>query len=64
MLDWSKSDKYPEDTIYCACGHIFRSHSQFDATAPKKIRLRKACPKCARDDDFRRISSDPESMTI
>lgn len=63
MPDWTKFDQYPEDTVSCRCGMLFRSHAAIDKDT-FRIVLRKPCPRCGRTDDAWKVSSDPESMTI
>lgn len=47
----------------CWCGAEYRSHAIFDKDA-KRMVARKPCPQCGKDDNFRKISSDPETMTL
>lgn len=62
-IDWSIFDKYPEDTCDCRCGKVFRTHSKFVAELSRVI-TRKPCPDCGKNDNFRKISSDPEKWTL
>ena len=41
-IDWTAHDEFPENTITCACGTVFRSHSKW--TADRGIATRKPCP--------------------
>jgi hypothetical protein len=66
-IDWSVFDAFPENTCYCRCGTVFRSHAKFvtDAGDGKfGIVSRIACPACKLDNRLRQVSSDPEYMTI
>jgi hypothetical protein len=63
-IDWTVLDEYPENTCYCWCETVFRSHAKFVLKPEPGMRTRKPCPKCARDDNCRRISSDPETWTV
>lgn len=65
MIDWSKHDEYPENTVTCSCGSEFRSHAKavFDGPKPT-IASRKPCPQCGATRDHRSSRSDPELMTI
>lgn len=65
-VDWSKFDQYPEDTITCQCGAVYRSHAkgkiEVDAFV---LYTRKPCPGCGKTSDHvRRVSSDPELVTL
>ena len=61
-IDWTAHDEFPENTITCACGTVFRSHSKW--TADRGIATRKPCPGCARCDHMRQASSDPERVAL
>jgi hypothetical protein len=63
-IDWKVFDPYPENTLYCRCGSVYRSHSKFVIRPAPGLLARKSCPKCGKHDDLRRASSDPEAMTI
>lgn len=63
MPDWSRIEKYPESTVTCRCGEVYRSHAMFDKDLGTCV-SRKPCPKCGRNDDSWRVSSDPETMTL
>lgn len=63
MIDWSAFDQYPENTLTCDCGSMFRSHSKF-VMNPPHIHARKPCPSCGAFDKIRKASSDPEVMTL
>jgi len=61
-IDWSKHDPYPEHTLTCGCGQVFRSHCK---TVPGVgIVSRRTCPGCDGHNRIVRASSDPETMTI
>ena len=62
IIDWSGFTG-PEDTCYCRCGEVFRSHSKYVLAAKKNITM-KLCPQCKKNDDCKKIQSDPEIMTI
>jgi hypothetical protein len=65
-IDWSILDGDPECTIYCQCGAVYRSHFKAKmADDGLHQHTRKPCPQCQRSvDHARRVSSDPERMTI
>ncbi len=64
-VDWSVFDKYPEDECECWCGAVFRSHAKCVSTSSGLILVaRKVCPSCSHRESLRRISSDPETMTL
>ena len=63
MVDWTIVEKYPPNEITCRCGALFHAHAMFDKEKGRKV-LRRPCPKCLRDDNFWKISSAPESMTL
>ncbi len=68
-IDWTVFDQWSESTCECHCGTVFRSHSKTvatGATAPAhlEIRSRKPCPGCGQSNALRRVSSDPETITI
>jgi hypothetical protein len=60
-IDWSIFDKWPENTCYCRCEAVFRSHSKFHLD---RIISRRACPNCGKYDELRRSSSEPETVTV
>ena len=62
MIDWSSSDKYPEDTCSCRCGNVYRSHAKY--TKEQGLVSRKPCADCGKDNDLRRVESDPESFSV
>ena len=63
-IDWSRFDQYPEDTAYCACGTVWRTHGKFVYEPAPHVEARKPCPGCGKTDKVRRLSSDPELVTI
>ena len=64
MIDWTVFDQYPENTLTCACGHVFRSHSKYVRDPEPHIHSRKSCPGCGFQDRIVRASSDPEEFVI
>jgi hypothetical protein len=62
MIDWTNLDQYPEYTVECKCGHIYRSHAKFDITI-LQIVARIPCANCG-DTHMRAARSDPESHTL
>lgn len=58
--DYIKPD-WPEDTVECRCGKVFRSHGRYSMT--KGLISKKPCPSCGKH-ELRRLSSDPEPMII
>ena len=65
MFDWNTFDGIPENTCFCNCGTIFRSHSKGMMVNGKyKLITKKACPACNTTDNCRKISSDPELFTV
>jgi len=63
-IEWRAFDPYPEDTLTCRCGAVYRSHAKFVIKPRSGLLARKPCPKCGRVDDIRRASSDPEVVRI
>ena len=61
--DWLPHLKFPEDTCYCRCGHVFRSHARIDMERRRSI-SRKPCPGCEKHDELRRVTSDQEVWTV
>lgn len=61
--EWTRFDAFPENTLTCGCGRVYRSHSRFSHIG-SMIEPRWPCPGCGSRDDIRRASSDPELMTI
>jgi hypothetical protein len=61
-IDWAPFDKFPEDTITCACGTTFRSHAKY--VAGVGIKTRKPCRSCNGTRLIVRVSSDAKSMSI
>ena len=63
--DWSKHNKYSEDTCHCCCGTIYRSHSKIFMTEKGlKPVSRKVCPNCNRNNNHWKVSGDPETYII
>lgn len=68
-IDWSIFDKYPENTVYCRCEAIYRSHTKvaiedYGDHGKLRVHCRKPCPACGSSVDPRKVSSDVEEMTI
>lgn len=63
-IDWSTFDDLPESECECRCGAIFRSHTKGIYRDRVLAISRKPCPSCGRNNNLRRVSSDPESFTI
>jgi len=65
-INWSKFDDYSEDTCYCKCGKVYRSHAKGVKIEGKfKMVTRKLCPGCgASVSNCRRYQSNPEIYTI
>jgi hypothetical protein len=61
-IDWSPFDKYPEDTVTCGCGAVFRSHGKY--VIGTGLVSRKPCPGCNGAQLIRSLRGDPELMTI
>ena len=62
-IDWSIFDQYSEDTCFCKCGTIYRSHTKM--TNKLKLISRKQCPNCNKsEDNLIRVSSEPEIFEI
>lgn len=61
-IDWTRFDKYPEDTCFCGCGAVFGSHVKFTNGT---MHSRKPCPGCGKTSrHLRKASGEPEFMTI
>ena len=64
-INWDIVDKFPEDTVTCKCGAVFRSHARMVKVDGKLVTyLRKSCPKCGKNDSPRSVKSDPHVMEI
>lgn len=63
-IDWSEFDRFSEDTMHCRCGVVFRSHGKTVLTPHPHHVTRKPCPGCWKNNDIRRVVSDPEEFTI
>lgn len=66
QINWSEFDKYPEDTVECTCGKVYRSHVKGVATNGSfMMATRVACPGCGRQvGHVRAARSDPEMWTL
>ena len=60
-IDWSGFN-WPEDECECCCGALFRSHTKW--VTNRGVVSRKPCPACGRDDNYRRVTSEPELVTL
>ena len=64
-VDWTEFDQFPEDTCYCWCGCEYRSHAKMVKRDRLIMVSRKPCPGCGKvEGHLRRVSSDPEVMTL
>ena len=61
-IDWSEFT-WSENTCHCRCGEIFRSHAKY-VMAAKRMITRKKCPRCKKNNDCWRVTSDPEAIEI
>lgn len=66
VVDWEPLLKYPESTVTCRCGAVYRSHAKCVAANGTLHRVtRKPCPACgASQDHTTSIRSDPETYTL
>jgi hypothetical protein len=59
IINWTPYDTFAPDTIFCRCGEMFWSHTQFRAARAEqshhKIISRKPCPRCGRHDAAKTI---------
>lgn len=66
-IDWSIFDKWSENTVYCRCGAVYRSHTKMTTGDDGALHLhcRKPCPACGKSiDNHWKVSSDVEVMSI
>lgn len=66
-IDWSIFKDGPENTCYCQCGKIYRSHAKVHLHSDQKLYTvtMKQCPKCGEAvNNCFRIQSDPEIYSI
>jgi len=65
-IDWAVFDKYPENTCYCRCDAVFRSHAKSVIMPDESLQMitRSPCPNCGKNDDCWRISGDPETFMV
>ena len=61
-IDWSKFD-FSEDTCYCKCGKVYRSHTKFVGEISRPV-SRKPCPGCGSRVNMKKVSGDPELMEL
>jgi hypothetical protein len=66
VVDWSVFDQYPENTCYCRCEFVYRSHTKIVNHEGKLVQVsRKPCPDCGKSvSNTKRVSSDPERMIL
>jgi hypothetical protein len=59
VINWTPYDTLAPDTIFCRCGEMFWSHTQFSAArvgqSHHKIISRKPCPRCGKNDSAKTI---------
>jgi hypothetical protein len=65
-VDWSKLEQFPVDTtVHCNCGAEYRSRAKGTYTDGHAVlRSQERCPACGKDDDIRKIASDPEMYSL
>lgn len=65
-IDWSKFKGEPENTVYCRCAVIYRSHTKLVATANGfEHHSELPCPNCGKSvNNMLRVSSDPELQIL
>jgi len=64
-IDWSVFKDMPEQTCYCRCEHIYRSHVKGISKDRFYMISQKPCPKCNKNvNNCRRYQSDPEKWTL
>lgn len=64
-IGWKHFDKFPENTIFCRCGAVFRSHSKaVMAEGGMNLVSRKPCPSCGSSSNVWKAASDPETHSI
>ena len=62
-IDWSRFGKAVLTTVVCRrCDTAFRSHGAIDYSTMQML-SKDPCPRCG-SHEMRRISSDPEKMTL
>lgn len=66
LVDWTIFDQYPENSVECRCGAVYRSHSKCVAVKDGlKVITRKACPTCGESVGHpRAVRSDAEHQTL
>jgi len=60
-IDWSNFT-FSEDTCHCRCHCIFRSHAKY--VLKLGLITRNKCPKCGKNDNCWRITSDIDHVEI
>jgi len=64
-IDWSAHDEFSENTCYCRCGAVFRSHVKLIELEQRWVSAtRKPCSGCGSRVNCKGIESDPETFTI
>lgn len=61
-IDWSGFD-FSEDTCYCRCGEIYRSHTKYVGEISLPV-SRIPCPSCGSQINMKKISGDQETMQL
>lgn len=61
-INWTKFTG-AEDTCYCRCGKVFRSHAKYVMSAARMV-TRKECPSCGKNNNCWRVASDSETIEI
>jgi hypothetical protein len=66
VIDWTVFDQYPENTIECRCGAVYRSHAKMAESGGRLVLYsRKPCPACKESvGNARAVRGDPEEVVI
>lgn len=64
MINWTASDKYPEDTCRCRCGAVWASHAKFVFDPAPGLVTRRPCPACGRNDQCVSVRGGTEAMSF